>query len=121
MTRDRYDQLADEVNGLSVGKAQGVILKRLEECHEKENIMSKMQGAETSDIAEQNQALLDIDCHEPMFRFCIPQVLMLLLKASCEFQQESRQCCGASLEPGGPGNMVSGGQDRTEVTRAGHS
>ena len=55
---DRYDQLADEVNGLSVGKAQGVILNRLEECHEKENIMSKMQGAETSDIAEQNQVNL---------------------------------------------------------------
>ena len=72
VTHDRYDQLADEVNGLSVGKAQGVILKRLEECHEKENIMSKMQGAETSDIAEQNQALLDINCHEPMFMFCIP-------------------------------------------------
>ena len=53
-----------------------------------------------------------------MFTFCIPQVLMLLLKASCEFQQESRQCCGASLESGGQGNVVSGGQDRTEVTRA---
>ena len=67
VTNDRYDQLADEVNGLSVGKAQGVILKRLEECHEKENIMSKMQGAETSDIAEQNQVLLDIDCDRIMF------------------------------------------------------
>ena len=96
-----YDKLADEVNGLSVGKAQGVILKRLEESNEKENILSKMQGAETSDIAEQNQ------------------VLMLLLKASCEVQQESRQCCGSALETGGHGNTVSGGQDRTEVTRAG--
>ena len=92
-----YDKLADEVDGLSVGKAQGVILKRLEESQEKENILSKMQGAETSDIAEQNQ------------------VLMLLLKASCEAGQEGRQCCGAGLETGGQTNNVTGGQDRTEV------
>ena len=83
----RYDKLADEVNGLSVSKAQGLILKSLEESTEKENILSKMQGAETTDIAEQNQ------------------ILMLLLKASCEVQQDGRQCCGAS-EAGG-NNSVS--------------
>ena len=40
-----------------VNKAQGMILKSLEalEPGEKENILNKMQGAETSDIAEQNQ------------------------------------------------------------------
>ena len=99
----RYDKLADEVNGLSVSKAQGLILKSLEESTEKENILSKMQvmkmmmmmmlmmmmmqGAETTDIAEQNQ------------------ILMLLLKASCEVQQDGRQCCGSS-EAGG-NNSVS--------------
>lgn len=41
---------------------------------------------------------------------------MLLLKASCEAGQEGRQCCGA-LETGGLANIVTGGQDRTEVTR----
>ena len=43
-----------------VNKAQGMILKSLEalEPAEKENILNKMQGAETSDIAEQNQVIV---------------------------------------------------------------
>ena len=45
-----------------VNKAQGMILKSLEalEPGEKENILNKMQGAETSDIAEQNQVIVII-------------------------------------------------------------
>ena len=45
-----------------VNKAQGMILKSLEalEPAEKENILNKMQGAETSDIAEQNQVIVII-------------------------------------------------------------
>ena len=76
-----YNKLAGEVDGVTVNKAQGIILKSLEklESKEKENILSKMEGAETTDIAEQNQ------------------VLMLLLKASCEQSQESHQHSGATV------------------------
>ena len=87
-----YNHLAEEVNGVSVSKAQGIILKSLEklEAKEKEEVLSKMQGAETTDIAEQNQ------------------ILMLLLKALCEVQQESHQHGGQPLDIAG---------DREDVTK----
>jgi len=77
-----YNMLAQEVNGVDVRKAQGIILKNLEKLDQddKENILNKMVGAETPDIAEQNQ------------------VLMLLLKVSCEQKQEEHQMTGHSLE-----------------------
>ena len=70
-----YNNLALEINGVSVSKAQGIILKSLEqlESKEKESILAKMSGAETTELAEQNQ------------------VLMLLLKVSCEVKQESHE------------------------------
>ena len=45
------------MNGVDVRKAQGIILKNLEKLDQddKENILNKMVGAETPDIAEQNQ------------------------------------------------------------------
>jgi len=77
-----YNMLAQEVNGVDVRKAQGIILKNLEKLDQddKENILNKMVGAETPDIAEQNQ------------------VLMLLLKVSCEQKQEAHQVTGHTLE-----------------------
>ena len=55
-----YTNTNVQVNGVVVNKAQGMILKSLEalEPGEKENILNKMQGAETSDIAEQNQVIV---------------------------------------------------------------
>merc|ERR1719430_1520009 len=54
---------------------QRSLLKRIEslEQSERESILAKMQGAETPDIDEQNQ------------------VLMMLLKVSCEVRQESHK------------------------------
>ena len=76
-----------------VNKAQGMILKSLEalEPGEKENILNKMQGAETSDIAEQNQVIVTKIMIMMMIMTMMLQVLMLLLKASCEVAQESHQ------------------------------
>ena len=70
-----YNNLAQEINGVSVSKAQGIILKSLEqlELKEKQSILAKMSGAETTELSEQNQ------------------VLMLLLKVSCEVKQESHE------------------------------
>lgn len=70
-----YNNLAQEINGVSVSKAQGIILKSLErlEAKDKESILAKMSGAETTELAEQNQ------------------VLMMLLKVSCEVKQESHE------------------------------
>ena len=70
-----YNNLAQEINGVPVSKAQGIILKSLErlEPKEKESILAKMSGAETTQLSEQNQ------------------VLMLLLKVSCEVNQESHE------------------------------
>ena len=58
--QSQYTNTNVQVNGVVVNKAQGMILKSLEalEPGEKENILNKMQGAETSDIAEQNQVIV---------------------------------------------------------------
>ena len=58
--QSQYTNTNAQVNGVVVNKAQGMILKSLEalEPGEKENILNKMQGAETSDIAEQNQVIV---------------------------------------------------------------
>lgn len=77
-----FNTLCEEMEGLSPSKAQGVILKSLErlEDKERETILAKMTGAETPDISEQNQ------------------VLMMLLKATCEVKQETHQhSSGAEL------------------------
>ena len=70
-----YNNLAQEINGVSVSKAQGIILKSLErlDAKEKESILAKMSGAETTELSEQNQ------------------VLMMLLKVSCEVKQDSHE------------------------------
>jgi len=70
-----FNTLCEELEGLPPNRAQGVVLKSLEnlEEKEKENILAKMTGAETPDISEQNQ------------------VLMMLLKATCEVKQDSHQ------------------------------
>ena len=70
-----YNNLAQEINGVSVSKAQGIILKSLErlEAKDKESILAKMSGAETTELSEQNQ------------------VLMMLLKVSCEVKQDSHE------------------------------
>ena len=70
-----YNNLAQEINGVSVSKAQGIILKSLEqlEAKDKESILAKMSGAETTELAEQNQ------------------VLMMLLKVSCEVKQDTHE------------------------------
>jgi len=70
-----FNTLCEDMEGLPPSKAQGVILKSLEslEEKEKETILAKMTGAETPDIAEQNQ------------------VLMMLLKATCEVKQDTHQ------------------------------
>jgi len=72
-----FNTLCEEMEGLPPSKAQGVVLKSLEnlEEKEKETILAKMTGAETPDISEQNQ------------------VLMMLLKATCEVKQDSHQHC----------------------------
>ena len=58
-----------------VNKAQGMILKSLEalEPGEKENILNKMQGAETSDIAEQNQVTV------MMMMMIIMMIIMMMM------------------------------------------
>ena len=57
-----YNNLAQEIQGVSVSKAQGIILKSLErlEAKDKESILAKMSGAETTELAEQNQVDLVI-------------------------------------------------------------
>lgn len=70
-----FNTLCEDMEGLPPSKAQGVVLKSLEclEEKERETILAKMTGAETPDISEQNQ------------------VLMMLLKATCEVKQETHQ------------------------------
>merc|ERR1719369_2276461 len=70
-----FNSLCEEMEGLPASKAQGVVLKNLESLDEKEKdtILAKMTGAETPDISEQNQ------------------VLMMLLKATCEVKQDTHQ------------------------------
>ena len=107
------------MEGLPPPKAQSVLLKRMESLEpvrhwiikskkliawfsvdgffvqvEKENILAKMQGAETPNIAEQNQvgrnqgpSLIDFPI-KPNF---LCQVLMLLLKVSCEVRQKEEK------------------------------
>ena len=57
-----YSSLASQLEGVTASKAQGIILKSLEklDTKEKENILVKMEGAETNDIAEQNQVSLSV-------------------------------------------------------------
>merc|ERR1719186_379999 len=64
-----------DLDGLNANKAQNVLLRRvekLEEC-EREDLLAKMQGAETPNIEEQNQ------------------ILMMLLRANCEVKQQSHE------------------------------
>eukprot|EP00092_Neocalanus_flemingeri_P108594 GFUD01139469.1.p1 GENE.GFUD01139469.1~~GFUD01139469.1.p1 ORF type:complete len:1170 (+),score=333.86 GFUD01139469.1:112-3621(+) len=70
-----FNTLCEDMEGLPPSKAQGVVLTSLERLEEKERetILAKMSGAETPDISEQNQ------------------VLMMLLKATCEVKQETHQ------------------------------
>jgi len=70
-----FNSLCSELEGQVPAKAQSMLLKRIEglEQAERESILAKMQGAETPDIDEQNQ------------------VLMMLLKVSCEVRQESHK------------------------------
>jgi len=75
-----FNQLCSQLEGLHVIKAQSLLLRKLEGLGEEgSGILAKMEGAETSDIAEQNQ------------------ILMMLLKASCEVKQETHQHSGALL------------------------
>merc|ERR550517_2403886 len=69
------NSLCSELEGQLPAKAQSLLLKKIEglEQVERESILAKMQGAETPDIDEQNQ------------------VLMMLLKVSCEVRQESHK------------------------------
>jgi len=75
-----FNNLCEEMEGAAPTKAQGIILKNLERLDDKERdaILLKMSGAETPDISEQNQ------------------VLMMLLKATCEVKQENHQHIGPS-------------------------
>ena len=88
-----YNNLAQEINGVSVSKAQGIILKSLErlEAKDKESILAKMSGAETTELAEQNQVDLVIVSITVMCNRINWQVLMMLLKVSCEVKQESHE------------------------------
>ena len=88
-----YNNLAQEIQGVSVSKAQGIILKSLErlEAKDKESILAKMSGAETTELAEQNQVDLVIVLLRIMCNRINSQVLMMLLKVSCEVKQESHE------------------------------
>jgi len=70
-----FNSLCCDLEGLPPAKAQSLLLKKIEglEQSERESILAKMQGAETPDIDEQNQ------------------VLMMLLKVSCEVRQEGHK------------------------------
>jgi len=77
-----FNTLCEDMEGLPASKAQGVVLKSLQSLEEKERetILAKMTGAETPDISEQNQ------------------VLMMLLKATCEVKQDTHQHSGIGVE-----------------------
>ncbi|XP_023322552.1 TBC1 domain family member 1 isoform X3 [Eurytemora carolleeae] len=65
-----FNQLCNELEGLPANKAQSALLRKVESLGEVgSGILAKMEGAETTDIDEQNQ------------------ILMMLLKANCEVKQ----------------------------------
>jgi len=76
-----FNGLCSQLEGLPGNKAQSVLLRKVEGLGEKESsgILAKMQGAETTDIDEQNQ------------------ILMMLLRASCEVKQDTHQHSSTTL------------------------
>lgn len=70
-----FNQLCMDMDGLGANKAQAVLWRRMEKLEEpeREDLLAKMQGAETPNIEEQNQ------------------ILMMLLRANCEVKQQSHE------------------------------
>jgi len=65
-----FSRLEAEIQGLSKVKTQSILLRKLDELGEEgRNILEKMQGAETTEIEEQNN------------------ILVMLVRANCEVRQ----------------------------------
>lgn len=76
-----FNQLCADLEGLGANKAQSVLLRSIEQLEEgeKEDLLAKMQGAETPNIEEQNQ------------------ILMMLLRANCEVRQQAHEHTGGGV------------------------